>query len=74
MIEFKELRGTKDLAYHVRRAASVETWGGKSLKHLVNRSIMDNNFVTSYDYDIKAQIMILVLMALFYLKKIFFGK
>ena len=58
IIEFKELRGGKDLAYFLRRAVKFGEFGGDhpahvSSHHLYERSIIENSFVTVYDYDFK---------------------
>lgn len=64
MIEFKELRSGKDMAYFMQRQALYHQWSGKkSSSHLFNGSVNNNNFITSQDYDIKLFAVILLLTA-----------
>lgn len=53
MVEFKELRSGKDLAYYIRRTIKFREFGGKSAEHSVNNSVYNNSQITVYDYDIK---------------------
>ena len=53
MIEFKELRSGKDMAYFFRRSTLFTEWGGFSTKHLYNKVVLQNSFIAVYDYDIK---------------------
>lgn len=54
MIEFRELRSGQDMAYFMRMVVSFKEYGGQDSSHLSNRSVIDNSFVTVYDYDLKA--------------------
>jgi len=70
MIEFKELRSGKDMAYFVRRAIKFGEWGGFSSSHLINQSTIKNSFVTVYDYDIKVVALLVLGTIGFYVKQV----
>ena len=70
MIEFKELRGGKDMAYYLRRSVKFGEWGGFSSKHLYNRNVIDNSFITTYDYDIKICFISILFIVIVFLKNI----
>ena len=75
MIEFKELRSGKDLAYFMRRQVKFSEWGGEhsihqSSRHLFERNIVDNTFATVYDYDIKICACLWIALLLTFLKNV----
>ena len=56
LVHFKETRSGKDLAYHMTRMMQYHEWSdGQRSAHLVNKSVLKNNFVTVYDYDLKLE-------------------
>jgi len=69
MIEFKELRSGKDMAYFIRRAVKFGEWGGFSSIHLINNSVRNNWFVTVYDYDIKLGMLLVWILIVMCLKQ-----
>lgn len=67
MIHFKELRQGKDLAYLLRKAIKFGEYSGQknhSAKHLMQRSSIDNSFITVYDYDLKVQVLLVLIVCL----------
>jgi hypothetical protein len=73
MIEFRELRSGKDMAYFLRRAVKFHQWsGGHSSSHLINTTVRDNSFLTVYDYDIKFENIALIICILVFLWRIIY--
>ena len=70
MIEFKELRSGKDMAYLLRRQVKMNEWGGTSTKHLYNFFFVDNVFIVSYDYDIKLMLVSTLGLSLLFMKRL----
>ena len=71
MIEFKELRSGKDLAYFMRRAVKFHEWsGGHSAQHLINTEVRDRSFFTVYDYDIKLEFVMLITCIIFFIYRL----
>ena len=54
----------------MNRAIKFNEWsGGKRSEHLVNKSVMKNSFFTVYDYDLKLEMMAILMLVVLYLKK-----
>lgn len=72
MMEFRELRSGKDMAYQMRQAIKFNEWsGGNSSSHLVNRAVVDNSFLTTYDYDIKLQVIAMACLFAYFVSRFF---
>mmetsp|Transcript_17348 Transcript_17348/g.29166 ORF Transcript_17348/g.29166 Transcript_17348/m.29166 type:complete len:83 (+) Transcript_17348:207-455(+) len=63
LVHFKELRSGRDMAQVMQRAIRFHDWsGGDRAKHLFQGSVRDNSYFTVYDFDIKLEMLSLLLI------------
>ena len=77
MIQFRELKSGKDLAYLMHRQIKFGEWAGDPLhssKHMVNHNVLNMSYWTLYDLDIKIALAFAVYVKYQAVRKAFFGK
>ena len=71
MIQFKELRSGNNLASVVLKSVKYDQWsGGKTAEFLNEYHVRDNSYFTVYDFDIKLEMMVLMIAVVLFLKRI----
>ena len=69
MVEFKELRQSKDLAYYMRRSIKFNQWSnGNNSLHLMQLSCYHNWSFTYFDHDIQIWMGFVIFVIVFALK------
>lgn len=72
MIHFRELRSGRDLAYLMRRSIKYNAWSkGQSARHQVDRTTFENFIFTCDDYDLKIEMLLMMLALLMFLRALF---